>query len=215
MNSVVYFVSDGVASIKIGYSADLKSRLSQLGSASARPLMLIGCVEGDRSQERQLHAALNDYRSSGEWFSDCPTVRAMIGRVMEVGLVAAGFEPQVGASAELETLAEARRLGEIILRCSGASLRECPDEICGVPRAVLWRLRYRPGKDVYADELTLLRQAALKATEIALRRAEEDRRFAVEISERCAADILRFEHGEQELRRLEALVGGPRRTGND
>lgn len=203
MTGFVYFISDNAAAIKIGFSSDVETRLKGLAVSNARSLTLIGFTEGDRSQERQVHAALNDYRSSGEWFVDCPTVRALIGSILEGGLVAAGFDPRDLPPADLATLVEAKRLAEIIVRCSGASLRDGPGSVCGAPHALLWKLRYRPSKDVWADELTTLRSAALRATEIAHRRAQEDREFVVAICEQQAADLARFDFGKKQIAEAE------------
>ncbi len=64
---MIYFVrSDRL--VKIGYSADPKRRMSNLGTASPYPLHLLGIMEGDKDLEMRLHMAFSRYRVNREWF---------------------------------------------------------------------------------------------------------------------------------------------------
>lgn len=66
----VYFITDGEY-VKIGSTADLKSRLNSLQTANARPLTLLKYVEcKDRFEtERQFHDVFSRFRVNGEWFN--------------------------------------------------------------------------------------------------------------------------------------------------
>lgn len=206
MTSVVYFISDGAGAIKIGFTTELDVRVGRLQSANARGLSIIAAIPGTRSQERLVHLALADARMSGEWFADTTAVRALIARVCDVGLSAAGFPPEDPKPNDLSTLAEAKRLAEIIIRCTGASVTDGPEQICGVSRALLWKLRYRPGRDIWADELTALRSAALRAADVSIRRAEEDRAWVIGICDAAAARDQRFDWFDAVLRQAAGEV---------
>lgn len=65
----VYFIqakNNGL--IKIGFTSNLKSRLSDLSSMSPVPLELLAFTDGDYNLERELHTTFSNYRSHGEWF---------------------------------------------------------------------------------------------------------------------------------------------------
>lgn len=76
--SVVYFVSDGGRSIKIGYSTDVDGRLRALQSSNSARLSLIGMTRGSRAHEALICNRLVAFRLGGEWFTDCAEVRAAI-----------------------------------------------------------------------------------------------------------------------------------------
>lgn len=73
----VYFAECNGA-IKIGFTATLAKRITHLQTASAFPVTLIDAVAGDRATEQALHRKLDAFRLEGEWFKDCPEVRAAI-----------------------------------------------------------------------------------------------------------------------------------------
>ncbi len=79
-DSFVYFIqADENGPIKIGYTADdPKKRLGQLQTGNASALKLLGAIKGTSSRERELHAALAEWRMQGEWFQSHPTVLATI-----------------------------------------------------------------------------------------------------------------------------------------
>lgn len=68
----VYFIqakNNGL--IKIGFTSNLKSRLSDLSSMSPVPLELLAFTDGDCNLERDLHSTFSHHRSHGEWFHPC------------------------------------------------------------------------------------------------------------------------------------------------
>lgn len=79
MNRQIYFAQCGQR-IKVGIASDIKKRLGQLRTGAAAPVTLIAAVKGDEHLERSLHRELLEYRVDGEWFHDCPNVRAAIDR---------------------------------------------------------------------------------------------------------------------------------------
>jgi len=72
----VYFIqADEDGPIKIGFTAgDPQSRLAQLQTGNPVALKLLGAIRGDTAKERELHAALAEWRLQGEWFKPHATV---------------------------------------------------------------------------------------------------------------------------------------------
>lgn len=68
-NKGVYFILSGDADcVKIGFSENIKKRLSGLQSASPSKLVLIAVAKGGPEQERAIHARFKKFNLSGEWF---------------------------------------------------------------------------------------------------------------------------------------------------
>lgn len=72
----IYFLESS-GRIKIGYSTNVSKRVAHLKTADP-DIRLIGAIQGDFKLERQLHRRLSKHRKSGEWFDDCPDVRAAV-----------------------------------------------------------------------------------------------------------------------------------------
>ena len=70
--SFIYLIESDQGHVKIGYSQDPESRLSQLQTAHGKPLVLKYTREIDQTNtvtmERIIHEQLKQYRMSGEWF---------------------------------------------------------------------------------------------------------------------------------------------------
>jgi len=65
----IYFVQAGEdGPIKIGYSVDIKRRISELATASPYPLRLLGYMRGDGVRESEIQNSFARYRIHGEWF---------------------------------------------------------------------------------------------------------------------------------------------------
>lgn len=73
----VYFAECG-GQIKIGSSGNVPARMRQLSSTAAAPISLIGAIRGDLRREMAIHKTLTQHRIKGEWYRDCPEVRATI-----------------------------------------------------------------------------------------------------------------------------------------
>jgi len=68
--SFVYFVlCSQVNAIKIGYTTNLKARLSALQTGNPQRLKVLGWMDGGKAQESATHQAFNGYHTGiGEWF---------------------------------------------------------------------------------------------------------------------------------------------------
>ncbi len=64
----VYFIRGG-EHVKIGWSRDIAKRMRQLQGASSTRLSLLGCLEGTRETEADLHQRFKRLRRHGEWFA--------------------------------------------------------------------------------------------------------------------------------------------------
>lgn len=75
MNRYVYFAENPSSGyIKIGVSSNPAVRKWALG----RGTMLLRTIRGTRRTEQRLHRKFRAYRVKGEWFRDCPEIRAYI-----------------------------------------------------------------------------------------------------------------------------------------
>lgn len=202
MTSYIYFISDNAGSIKIGISSRPRVRLTDLQVGTTNTLELLGYVEGDRSQEKQLHAFLAEYHISGEWFRGTPEVRDLMARVLAAGLETSGFPADTDDQTDHFTVALAQRLAGAIIRHSGCAVCNGDADVFGVPVGLLWRLTYRPGKRVYANELAALKDAALRAMDHAIARTQAERRWVEDV---CADDAAFFLRDDHNLARLEFL----------
>ena len=66
---MIYLISHSNQFLKIGYTKDIKKRLSQLQVSSPVKLELLHLIEGDLSLEKELHVLFKDHATNGEWFS--------------------------------------------------------------------------------------------------------------------------------------------------
>jgi hypothetical protein len=69
----IYFIR-GAGAIKIGFASSLVRRMASLQTGSPVTLEVIASFKGTMAQERQIHAALAEYRLQGEWFQDTTAV---------------------------------------------------------------------------------------------------------------------------------------------
>jgi hypothetical protein len=71
----VYFIQRGPdGPIKIGWSEDVERRLSELQTANAEPLHVLGKIEGTMADEAATHAKFASFRMEAEWFRSCPEI---------------------------------------------------------------------------------------------------------------------------------------------
>ena len=71
MTSVVYAVRAG-EHVKIGFTADLSSRLKSLQAGTPHRLELLGTHPGGRAREAAWHREFASSRAHGEWFQLTP-----------------------------------------------------------------------------------------------------------------------------------------------
>jgi len=65
----VYFVQDSMSKrVKIGYSADFKTRFNSLSSSNANKLFILGVFPGTEEDETKLHKKFIRSKVHGEWF---------------------------------------------------------------------------------------------------------------------------------------------------
>jgi T5orf172 domain len=76
----VYFIQHGPPDglIKIGFSADIRSRIKSIQLLAPLPLRLLGHVPGGMEKESELHARFETSRHHGEWFSPTPDLLAWV-----------------------------------------------------------------------------------------------------------------------------------------
>jgi hypothetical protein len=91
MKGKVYFV-ECAGAIKIGFSTNLEKRLLNLNTGAPAKLVLIGAIDGPQILEGAIHAHLDIFRTTGEWFMDCDAVRDTIRKLIELGPAAIDFE---------------------------------------------------------------------------------------------------------------------------
>lgn len=80
-DSFVYFVRAG-ATLKIGFTGDLKQRLTRMQTDSPEVLVLVGAARGGEPLERELHRRLSSDKISGEWFKLNANVVAVVTSVL-------------------------------------------------------------------------------------------------------------------------------------
>jgi len=88
----IYFLKS-FGAIKIGYSADVATRIRDISIYAPLQPDLLGTIPGDRHFERAIHGHLKKHHLKGEWFSDCSEVREVMARLFEVGAAAINFVP--------------------------------------------------------------------------------------------------------------------------
>lgn len=80
----VYFAySEEARLVKIGFSSNIRSRISNLNSYSQSRggrgrVVLVGWLIGGPALEAELHEMFDDHRVDGEWFNPSPEMAAVI-----------------------------------------------------------------------------------------------------------------------------------------
>lgn len=73
----VYFAQAGTR-IKIGWSRNVATRITQLQTSNPDPIQLLATTPGGRTLERQLHTRFAPHRITGEWFQTHPELTTYI-----------------------------------------------------------------------------------------------------------------------------------------
>jgi hypothetical protein len=68
--------------VKIGYSADLRQRVSTIISSIPVPVEFVGHMPGDRDLEAHLHDRFAATRFSGEWFVETDEMRQVFAAIL-------------------------------------------------------------------------------------------------------------------------------------
>jgi hypothetical protein len=74
---VVYFMYSA-GKIKIGYSKDVRKRLTDLSNMASSPVELIAVLPGDRELEKYLHRTFKPDRVHGEWFKPSSEIKRFL-----------------------------------------------------------------------------------------------------------------------------------------
>lgn len=77
---MIYFIQAGPSGpIKIGYTADFRSRLAAYETHSPTDMTPLAVMDGSEFLEQQLHVQFSDARIKGEWFRPTEALLAYIG----------------------------------------------------------------------------------------------------------------------------------------
>lgn len=200
---VVYFIADGGDFIKIGYTANIDKRFAALRGSNTKPLTLIGCVDGTRRHELALHELLAEHRGPGEWFRDCPDVREVVRIALSEGFSA--FEVPPERTAELsQSMREAMEMANIVIAYTNQrDALSTIETIYGIKSGLLWRLKYRPGNDLFVGEYLGLVKGALLVLENEARSIQEKLDWVRGIQQAWDDRRAKADATGQELARLE------------
>jgi len=77
MTGKVYFVS-APGRVKVGYTRKPELRLAQLRAVDMEELSVVAIIDGTRPLEAKIQKILKHLNIRGEWFRDCPELRAII-----------------------------------------------------------------------------------------------------------------------------------------
>lgn len=77
---MVYFLSDGEY-VKIGFSDNIRKRISQIQTANPKDLSIDLIIDGDYTFEQKIHNDLKDFFIRGEWFYYSDSVKEYIDRL--------------------------------------------------------------------------------------------------------------------------------------
>lgn len=78
LNKVYFAQNPHYGWVKIGYSSDVRNRLSALSTGAGCDLHLLRYLDGGRPTERWLHKRFSDLRVKGEWFVFDPEMLTVI-----------------------------------------------------------------------------------------------------------------------------------------
>ena len=65
---MIYLISHQNEYLKIGYTKNVRKRLTQLQVSNPIKLELLHLIEGDSNLEKELHLLFQEYSINGEWF---------------------------------------------------------------------------------------------------------------------------------------------------
>lgn len=74
MSGFIYAIGAANGLVKVGFTTNLKARLSHLRANNAEELDPIGHIKAEKEQERRLHYILYPEHVRGEWFRRGPVV---------------------------------------------------------------------------------------------------------------------------------------------
>ncbi|WAH36973.1 GIY-YIG nuclease family protein [Alicyclobacillus dauci] len=76
---MIYFIQQAETGyIKIGYTKNIERRLKQLQADSPSELVVLATFDATQSHELRIHKNFGHCRVNGEWYNDCPEIRALM-----------------------------------------------------------------------------------------------------------------------------------------
>lgn len=67
---MIYFLSNGIGQVKIGYSTTPQKRVKELQTAHPQTLELMAVCPGDAAREAEYHTKYSCYHINREWFRE-------------------------------------------------------------------------------------------------------------------------------------------------
>lgn len=218
MTGQIYFLSNSMGAIKIGYSRSLKSRMRSLQTSAAMKLDVIALIPGGRDLESFIHRSLTAHRLNGEWFRDCDAVRAFIADVVSLGPGALGFvsgrdSAKKQAKPDAPLFDEFERLVAIIKACAPNPHFEALSEVLrgierqfGFSNRFFWNFTYRPRTDISMRDFMALQKAARHCLDRASERLRADDAWLSANEAHCEARSKSIRECEDEIERLRAQL---------
>ena len=74
---MIYFIKQGDY-VKIGFTNRFKTRLNQLQVSSPIKLEVLGIIEGNKNDEKNMHEKFKHISTNGEWFIYCDELKSFI-----------------------------------------------------------------------------------------------------------------------------------------
>jgi DNA-binding transcriptional regulator YiaG len=89
---MIYFISH-TEYIKIGYTADIVRRLTELQTSCPIKMSVLGLIEGEKSDEVALHERFSHLSSHGEWFHYSSEIEDFINKLDKSLVWKYGLDP--------------------------------------------------------------------------------------------------------------------------
>jgi len=93
---VIYFIQAEDKAIKIGYTKhrEIAQRLSTIQTSCPLKIEVLGVIEGEYPEEKELHFLFTQSRIRGEWF-DLSILREVVKIINEKGIIKDNMPPEV------------------------------------------------------------------------------------------------------------------------
>lgn len=146
MSTVVYFAQEGQSGpVKIGWTADVVTRLTNLQVGNSVALRILHTVPGGATLEAHIHEALSAFRLSGEWFRPAAPVFDLLDKLKTNGptIFGAGFQQSdvvsmFARSGKDGTAADIARMQELCQDIADLAVRghSVKERVAGAGRAI-------------------------------------------------------------------------------
>lgn len=168
----VYFAQTRIdqTKVKIGFTADLEARRSNMSVSVPGGITILASMDGGKETEDFLHEKFVEHNIGGEWFEFAEPIRDFISDLQngKTGLVPfrdeAKYMTRETAEYGRDALEMARQMAVAILNDEFRGVGDTIDaamfrvqQKTGISSSVLHRLRYRSGKDIWSGEFLHLK----------------------------------------------------------